>query len=102
MQLPISILLFFVLFFGIGFILNMLLKMTWIMAVVYPFIVIFIVDQVRFIEYFTDSNSAFTALGSRFTQLAAADMIILSSGFAGAVFSGIVMRLLRKKGYTMF
>mgnify|MGYP000389149473 CR=1 FL=1 len=45
----ISMLLFFVLFFGIGFLLNMLLRMTWIMAIIYPIVVIFIVDDVRFI-----------------------------------------------------
>ncbi|WP_449622561.1 YuiB family protein [Robertmurraya sp. Marseille-Q9965] len=100
--LPISMLLFFVLFFGIGFILNMLLRMTWIMAVVYPIITIFIVDKVRFIEYFTDSKSSFSELGTRFSHLALADILILSSGLAGAIGAGITMRILRKKGYRMF
>lgn len=100
--LPISMLLFFVLFFGIGFILNMLLRMTWIMAFVYPIITIFIVDKVRFIEYFSDSKSAFSDLGTRLSHLALADILILCSGLAGAIGAGITMRILRKKGYRMF
>lgn len=100
--LPISMLLFFVLFFGIGFILNMLLRMTWIMAVVYPVITIFIVDDVRFIEYFTNSKTAFGDLASGFANLATSDILILSSGMAGAIVAGIVIRILRKNGYRMF
>ena len=100
--LIISMLLFFVLFFGIGFLLNMLLRMSWIMAVIYPLIAIFIIDQVRFIEYFTNSGEAFTDLGKRIFSLAMADILILSSGLAGAILAGIVIRLLRKKGYQMF
>ena len=63
--LIISILLFFVLFFGIGFILNMLLRMSWVMAIIYPIVAIFIVDKVKFIEYFTNSKVAFQELGHR-------------------------------------
>lgn len=100
--LIISMLLFFVLFFGIGFLLNMLLRMSWIMAVIYPLIAIFIIDQVRLIEYFTNSGEAFTDLGGRISNLAMADVLILSSGLAGAILAGIVIRLLRKKGYQMF
>ncbi|GIN62061.1 putative membrane protein YuiB [Robertmurraya siralis] len=100
--LPISMLLFFVLFFGIGFILNMLLRMTWIMAVVYPVITIFIVDDVRFIEYFTNSKTAFSELMTGFANLALSDLLILGSGLAGAIVAGIVIRILRKKGYQMF
>lgn len=100
--LIISMLLFFVLFFGIGFLLNMLLRMSWIMAVIYPLIAVFIIDQVRFIEYFNNSGEAFTDLGQRISSLAMADILILSSGLAGAILAGIVIRLLRKKGYQMF
>ncbi|MGM0845864.1 MAG: YuiB family protein [Bacillota bacterium] len=98
----ISMLLFFVLFFGIGFLLNMLLRMTWVMAVIYPLITILIVDEVRFIEYFRNSGEAFSALGSKFAALTAVDLLILSCGLAGAIVSGIVMKILRKKGYQMF
>ncbi len=100
--LIISILLFFVLFFGIGFLLNMLLRMSWIMAIIYPIVTIFIVDNVRFIEYFTNSGTAFRELGTHFANLAMADILILSSGFAGAIVAGVVIRLLRKNGYQMF
>jgi purine-cytosine permease-like protein len=98
----ISMLLFFVLFFGIGFLLNMLLRMTWIMAVIYPIITIFIVDEVRFIDYFRNSGESFSALGTKFTSLTAVDVLILSCGLAGAIVAGITMKILRKKGYQMF
>lgn len=100
--LIISMLLFFVLFFGIGFLLNMLLRMSWIMAIIYPIVAIFIIDDVRFIEYFTNFKKAFAELGRRFSHLAIADVLILSSGFAGAIVAGITIKLLRKKGYRMF
>ncbi|KAB2332949.1 YuiB family protein [Cytobacillus gottheilii] len=100
--LPISMLLFFVLFFGIGFILNMLLRMSWIMAIIYPVIAILIIDQVRFIEYFTNTGFAFSDLGTELSSLAMADILILSSGLAGAIVAGITIKLLRKKGYRMF
>ncbi|CAM3466006.1 YuiB family protein [Aeromicrobium ponti] len=100
--LPISMLLFFVLFFGIGFILNMLLRMSWIMAIIYPIIAILIIDKVRFIEYFQNTGEALSSLGVEFSSLALADILILSSGMAGAIVAGITIRLLRKKGYRMF
>jgi hypothetical protein len=100
--LIISMLLFFVLFFGIGFLLNMLLKMTWIMAIIYPIIAIFIVDKVRFIEYFQNSKESFIDLGRRMSNLAPADLLIISSGLAGAICAGFTIKLLRKKGYLMF
>jgi hypothetical protein len=100
--LVISMVLFFVLFFGIGFILNMLLRMSWVMAIIYPIVAILIVDKVRFIEYFTDSKAAFVKLGHRFSALATADILILSSGLAGAIAAGFVIKLLRKNGYQMF
>jgi len=100
--LPISMLLFFVLFFGIGFILNMLLRMSWIMAIIYPVVSIFIVDKVTFSEYFTNTGGALQDLGNRFMSLAVADILILSSGMAGALVAGVTIKLLRKSGYQMF
>lgn len=100
--LPISMLLFFVLFFGIGFILNMLLRMSWIMAIIYPIIAIMIIDKVRFIEYFTNAKASFASLGTELSSLEMADVLILSSGMAGAIVAGITIRVLRKKGYRMF
>lgn len=98
----ISMLLFFILFFGIGFLLNMLLRMTWLMAVIYPIIAILIIDKVKFTEYFTSPAASFASLGTTITKLAVADLVILASGLAGAIISGITMRILRKKGYQMF
>ncbi|NHM32808.1 hypothetical protein G8761_19785 [Bacillus sp. C11] len=95
-------LLFFVLFFGIGFLLNMLLRMSWIMAVIFPIIAILIIDKVRFINYFTDSGNAFKDLGNRVMSLGSADILILISGFAGAIAAGITIKMLRKNGYQMF
>ncbi|WP_442595920.1 YuiB family protein [Neobacillus sp. D3-1R] len=98
----ISMLLFFVLFFGIGFLLNMLLRMSWIMTFIYPLITVFIVDKVRFIEYFTNTKQAFSDLGERILSLATADLLILCSGLAGAIIAGVTINLLRKNGYQMF
>lgn len=105
MQLPqliISMLLFIILFFGIGFLLNMLLRSTWIMAVIYPLVVVFIVDKVRFYEYFTSPKTAFSDLISRLLGLQVADILILTSGFVGTIIAGIAIRVLRSKGYQMF
>ncbi|MBE3569603.1 MAG: YuiB family protein [Bacillales bacterium] len=95
-------LLFFVLFFGIGFILNMLLRKTWIMSILYPLIVLIIVDGINTFSYITHSREAFSTLGERLVGLKPADMMILLSGLAGAVLSGIAIKELRKKGYRMF
>lgn len=100
--LIISVVLFFVLFFGIGFLLNMLLRMSWIMTIIYPIVAVFIIDKVRFVEYFTNTGYAIKDLGHRFLSLGSADVIILSSGLAGAIASGIAIKLLRKNGYVMF
>lgn len=80
----------------------MLLRMSWIMTIIYPVITVFIVDKVRFIEYFTNSKNAFNELGERITSLATADLLIISSGLAGAVVAGLVIKMLRKNGYQMF
>lgn len=72
------------------------------MAIVYPIIAIFIIDKVRFIDYFTNSKVAFGELLTGFSNLAMADILILSSGLAGTIVAGITMRILRKKGYQMF
>lgn len=101
-QLVVSIVLYFVIFFGIAFILNMLLRKTWLMACLFPFIMILIIDNVSFTSYFTDTSEAFSALGGRLAGLTAADIIILLSGFIGTIVSGFVIRILRKSGYQMF
>jgi len=101
-QLLISIILFFILFFGIGFILNMLLRMTWIMAFVYPIVVVFVVDEHPFIDYFRNPGVAFPDLWDNIVNLTATDYIVLSSGLLGAIVSGLVMKALRIRGYRMF
>jgi hypothetical protein len=93
---------FIVMFFGIGFLLNMLLRMTWLMAIIYPIVVIFIIDEVRVYEYFTKPKYAFQLLGEKLSALHTADILILASGLVGAIISGIVIKLLRKQGYQMF
>jgi purine-cytosine permease-like protein len=100
--LIISMLLFLVLFFGIGFLLNMLLRMSWVMAIIYPVITIFIVDDVRFIDYFRNTQESFVSLGHKFSSLAVADVSILVSGLVGAILAGVAIKLLRKNGYQMF
>lgn len=101
-QLIISALLFVVMFFGIGFLLNMLLRMTWFMAIVYPIVVILIIDDVGFFDYFVNAGTAFPALVTKVTNLHLADYIILGGGLVGAIIAGLVSRYLRKNGYQMF
>lgn len=98
----VSALLFFVLFFGIGFILNMLLRMTWIMAFIYPLVTIAIVDKISSFDYLLKPGESFGNLLPRFASLQPVDITILVCGLLGAITSGIVMRLLRAKGYQMF
>jgi len=101
-QLMLSVLIFLVMFFGIGFLLNMLLRMTWLMALVYPIVVILIIDDVEFFDYFTSPALAFQSLGDKLMSLHMADILILSSGLVGAIIAGIVIKMLRKNGYQMF
>ena len=101
-QLVISIVLFLVMFFGIGFLINMLLRMTWLMAIVYPIVVIFIIDEVSFLDYFFKPGTAFPALLDKVQALQIVDILILAGGFGGALIAGFVMIALRKAGYRMF
>ncbi|HEX6923372.1 MAG TPA: YuiB family protein [Bacillales bacterium] len=101
-QIIISIVLFLVLFFGIGFIVNMLLRSSWVPAIVYPLVVILIVDQVHIYKYFTDFQSSAMDLAQQFTVLKPVDIAVLSSGFLGAIAAGVVIRILRARGYQMF
>ena len=101
-EVLLSFLLFMVMFFGIGFLLNMLLRMTWLMAIVYPIVVILIVDEVRVMDYITSPGMAFSSLGDKLVSLHAADIVILIGGFVGAIIAGIAMIILRRMGYRMF
>ncbi|KEP28250.1 MULTISPECIES: YuiB family protein [Bacillus] len=98
----ISVILFFVLFFGIGFLLNMLLRMSWIMAILYPIVCLFIINNQKMVTYVREPGIAFSGIGDRIVSLAVADIIILLSGLIGAIASGFVINALRKRGYQMF
>lgn len=105
MSLPvlmISILLFFILFFGIGFILNMLFRSSWVMVILFPVVAMFIVNQVEWMDYARQPIASLKQLGINFTALHTADLLILSSGLLGGGLAGVVIKLLRKKGYQMF
>ncbi|MFC4023707.1 YuiB family protein [Oceanobacillus longus] len=101
-QLIVSVILYFVIFFGVAFILNMLLRKTWLMSLLYPFVVIMIVDNLSTMEYFRNTGESFSQLSAEITSLAVMDIIILSSGFIGTIVSGLVIKFLRKSGYQMF
>lgn len=101
-QVIISMALFFVLFFGIGFILNMLLKSTWIMSVFYPFVIFAIVDKISTFTYFSNPSFAFSRLLTGLTNIHTADILMLGSGWIGAIVAGFVIRNLRRSGYSMF
>jgi hypothetical protein len=100
--LLISMLLFFVLFFGIGFLLNMILRKTWVMTILYPLICMIIIDKVSIFDYFSNPSGSFASLANHIASLGKADMIILTTGLAGALLSGITIKSLRQKGYQMF
>jgi hypothetical protein len=101
-QLVVSIVLYFVIFFGIAFILNMLLRRTWLMAVLYPFVISVIVSDSTIASYFTQPTVAIPATFHKMISLPIVDIVILSSGFLGAIVSGVVVKMLRKSGYRMF
>lgn len=101
-QFVVSMLLFFVLFFGISFLLNMLLRSSWIMSFVYPVIVLLIVDDFPWTEYFSDPGTAIPSVFEGLVNLKLVDIIILASGLVGTIVAGIVIRKLRKNGYQMF
>ncbi len=72
------------------------------MAVVYPIVVIRIVDDVSVFEYITAPGSSLSALGSKLISLHIADITILLSGLVGAILAGVANKVLRSKGYRMF
>ncbi|WP_164668263.1 YuiB family protein [Virgibacillus doumboii] len=101
-QLIVSIILFFVIFFGLAFILNMLLRRTWLMAFIYPFIILMIVDDISTLEYFNDPGGSFSTAFSKLIDITVVDISILTAGFIGTIVSGFVIKFLRKSGYQMF
>lgn len=101
-QLIVSIVLFFVLFYGISFILNMILKTTWLMVVVYPFIIILLMDEISTFNYLTQPVQSFQAAYQGITSLGLPDILMLSGGFIGVILAGFTIRFLRNAGYKMF
>ncbi|HAZ39392.1 MAG TPA: hypothetical protein DCY39_05850 [Exiguobacterium sp.] len=101
-QAVIGSVLFLVMFFSIGFILNMLLRNTWVMLVLYPIILIMMIDNQSTLEYFTNAREAIPNLGDRIAGLQAADITMFAAGFAGIIIAGLSIRFLRKSGYQMF
>jgi len=100
--LLISILLFFVLSFGIGFLANMLFRTTWFMVVIYPLLIVMIVDKISTVKYFTNTTVAFETLKTNLLAVGTGDIVILTAGLVGAIMSGVVILSLRKNGYQMF
>ncbi|MFD2670663.1 YuiB family protein [Marinicrinis sediminis] len=94
LQLPILLLLFFVLLFGIGFILNMLLKTTW-----FP-IYVYMIVMIPAVIYWQYDNS--TNLWGNVSGYQLADYLTAAGGFIGAYASGATIKTLRTKGYRMF
>lgn len=76
--------------------------MTWFMSFIYPIIVLLIVDNISTMEYFKNPGQAFSTAFSNLIKITPVDMIILSSGLAGTIVSGFVIKYLRKSGYQMF
>lgn len=101
-QLVLAIILYFVIFFGIAFILNMLLRRTWLMTVLYPFVIIFLISNNRFSEFFTKPGIAFSETFQQIISLPFTEIIIFSSGLLGTIVSGVVIIFLRRSGYQMF
>jgi len=72
------------------------------MAILYPFVIVLIIGESSFGDYFTKPGQAFSGVVTTVTSLTVVDVIILTSGLAGAIVSGIVIKFLRKSGYQMF
>lgn len=101
-QLFLSCLLYFIIFFGLAFILNMLLRKTWLMSFFYPIIILLIVGKVNVFRYISNPKESFSLAFENMIKITTIDIIILSSGFIGTIVSGIVIKILRKRGYQMF
>ncbi len=80
----------------------MLLKTTWLVAILYPIIVLLMIDKVPTFSYFSSPVQTFYKVGARLSHLAASDWTVLALGLVGAIISGVTMKLLRSRGYTMF
>jgi len=101
-QVLIGSVLFFVIFFGLAFILNMLLRRTWLMSILYPIIIFLVVGGVNVFKYITNPANAFSLAIENVMKINTVDIIIFAAGLAGTIVSGIVIKILRNRGYQMF
>jgi|SRR5699024_2173034 len=101
-QLLVGSVLYFVIFFGLAFILNMLLRRTWLMSFLYPIIMFLVIGKVNVFKYITSPSEAWSTAYENVIKINYIDVIILSAGLVGTIVSGIVIKMLRKRGYQMF
>src|SRR5690625_7326340 len=80
----------------------MLVRQTWVITLLYPFIIILVVGKYSFLDYFTQPGNAFPAVLEIFTSMTLVVAINIIFVFIGTIVAGIVMRALRKDGYQMF
>src|SRR5690625_6628066 len=80
----------------------MLVRQTWVITLLYPFIIILVVGKYSFLDYFTQPGNAFPAVLEIFTSMTLVEAINIIFGFIGTIVAGIVMRALIKAGYQMF
>src|SRR5690625_7381317 len=78
-QFIVGSVLFFILFFGIAFIINMLVRQTWVITLLYPFIIILVVGKYSFLDYFTQPGNAFPAVLEIFTSMTLVEAINIRS-----------------------
>lgn len=72
------------------------------MAILYPFIILIVINDIKVFDYVKHPIDSFSTAFSYLGELQYQDVIILLSGLAGTIVSGIVIRLLRRSGYQMF
>lgn len=72
------------------------------MSIIYPIVVLLIVDGISILDYFKRPGYAFSTAFSKLMGITTVDIIILLSGFAGTIVSGIIIKILRRSGYQMF
>src|SRR5690625_5655082 len=100
----------------------MLLRRTWLMSFLYLIVMLLTIDNISvkqfddvnynhpllimedmyILSYFTNPIKAFYTVFIKLLHITPVDIIILSSGLAGTIVSGIVIKILRKNGYQMF
>jgi len=80
----------------------MLLRTTWLMTILYPFVIVLIISGNNILDYFFETKEAFAIVRETVSSITIDDYLILSGGLIGTIVSGIVIKKLRKSGYQMF